>query len=197
MDKLEGYYFSALFSGCFLLSSVLFSKVTREQRDPYMDEIFHIPQAQQYCQGHFHQWDPMITTLPGLYLTSVGIVKPAAWLFGWSGSVVCSSGMLRFINLLFSLGNLYMFYLILCRIHTKMNPGWRSRHVGLDQMEKTGKVNDSTRNVICFIPVAFFLLVLFSDVLQSSYWMLCYGILQYTLCWTFRKPLVMMWILFP
>lgn len=121
MDKLEGYYFSALFSGCFLLSSLLFSKVTREQRDPYMDEVFHIPQAQQYCQGHFIRWDPMITTLPGLYLTSVGIVKPAAWLFGWSESVVCSSGMLRFINLLFSLGNLYMFYLILCRIHTKVS----------------------------------------------------------------------------
>ncbi|XP_056429648.1 dol-P-Glc:Glc(2)Man(9)GlcNAc(2)-PP-Dol alpha-1,2-glucosyltransferase isoform X2 [Hyla sarda] len=121
MDKMEGYYVSAMFSGCFLLSSLLFSKVTQEQRDPYMDEIFHIPQAQQYCQGHFNQWDPMITTLPGLYLTSVGIVKPAAWLFGWSDNVVCSSGMLRFINLLFSLGNLYMFYLILCRIHTKVS----------------------------------------------------------------------------
>ncbi|XP_073475800.1 dol-P-Glc:Glc(2)Man(9)GlcNAc(2)-PP-Dol alpha-1,2-glucosyltransferase isoform X3 [Aquarana catesbeiana] len=55
MEKLEGYYFSALFSGCFLLSSLLFSKITREQRDPYMDEVFHIPQAQQYCQGHFNQ----------------------------------------------------------------------------------------------------------------------------------------------
>ncbi|XP_075455885.1 dol-P-Glc:Glc(2)Man(9)GlcNAc(2)-PP-Dol alpha-1,2-glucosyltransferase [Ascaphus truei] len=119
MDRLEGYYFSALFSGCFLLSSFLFSKLTREQRDPYMDEIFHIPQAQQYCQGHFNQWDPMITTLPGLYLLSVGIVKPAAWVFGWSGSVVCSPGMLRFINLLFSLGNLYLLYLIICRIHHK------------------------------------------------------------------------------
>ncbi|CAI9545097.1 unnamed protein product [Staurois parvus] len=121
MDRLEGYYFSALFSGCFLLSSILFSKITREQRDPYMDEVFHIPQAQQYCQGHFNQWDPMITTLPGLYLTSVGIVKPAAWLFGWSKNVVCSSGMLRFINLLFSLGNLYMFYLILNKLHTRVS----------------------------------------------------------------------------
>ncbi|KAM4748590.1 dol-P-Glc:Glc(2)Man(9)GlcNAc(2)-PP-Dol alpha-1,2-glucosyltransferase [Rhinophrynus dorsalis] len=119
MEKLEGYYFSALFSGCFLLSSLLFSKLTREQRDPYMDEIFHIPQAQHYCQGHFNKWDPMITTLPGLYLASVGIVKPAAWLFGWSENVVCSPGMLRFINLLFSLGNLYMLYLILCKIHCK------------------------------------------------------------------------------
>ncbi|NP_001016192.2 dol-P-Glc:Glc(2)Man(9)GlcNAc(2)-PP-Dol alpha-1,2-glucosyltransferase [Xenopus tropicalis] len=119
MDKLEGYYFSALFSGCFLLSSILFSKITRQQRDPYMDESFHIPQAQLYCQGHFNQWDPMITTLPGLYLASVGMVKPAAWLFGWSDSVACSSGMLRFINLLFSLGNLYMIYLILSKINCK------------------------------------------------------------------------------
>jgi hypothetical protein len=34
---------------------------------PYMDEIFHIPQAQEYCQGNFRKWDPMITTFPGLY----------------------------------------------------------------------------------------------------------------------------------
>ena len=34
--------------------------------DPYMDEIFHVPQAQQYCNGNFSSWDPMITTPPGL-----------------------------------------------------------------------------------------------------------------------------------
>ncbi|OCT87311.1 dol-P-Glc:Glc(2)Man(9)GlcNAc(2)-PP-Dol alpha-1,2-glucosyltransferase [Xenopus laevis] len=119
MDKLEGYYFSGLLSGCFLLSSLLFTKITHQQKDPYMDEIFHIPQAQLYCQGHFNQWDPMITTLPGLYLASVGMVKPAAWLLGWSENVVCSCGMLRFVNLLFNLGNLYVLYLILCKINCK------------------------------------------------------------------------------
>ncbi|XP_054844442.1 dol-P-Glc:Glc(2)Man(9)GlcNAc(2)-PP-Dol alpha-1,2-glucosyltransferase isoform X2 [Eublepharis macularius] len=61
----------------------------------------------------------MITTLPGLYLVSVGVVKPAAWLFGWSGSIVCSTGMLRFINLLFGVGNVYLLYLLFCRIHQK------------------------------------------------------------------------------
>lgn len=65
------------------------------------------------------QWDPMITTLPGLYLASVGVVKPAARLFGWTGSVVCSVGMLRFINLLFSAGNFYLLYLLLLKIHLK------------------------------------------------------------------------------
>ena len=32
------------------------------------DEIFHVPQAQKYCNGNFRSWDPMITTPPGLYV---------------------------------------------------------------------------------------------------------------------------------
>jgi len=34
------------------------------------DEYFHIRQAQVYCAGNFSQWDPKITTPPGLYLLS-------------------------------------------------------------------------------------------------------------------------------
>ncbi|CAG8840605.1 21842_t:CDS:2, partial [Racocetra persica] len=33
--------------------------------NPYMDEIFHIPQAQRYCEGNYHEWDPKLTTPPG------------------------------------------------------------------------------------------------------------------------------------
>lgn len=34
----------------------------------YMDEIFHLPQAREYCaHGNWTHWDPKITTLPGLY----------------------------------------------------------------------------------------------------------------------------------
>ncbi|KAF9072739.1 glucosyltransferase [Rhodocollybia butyracea] len=39
--------------------------------EPYMDEPFHIPQAQAYCQGDFAFWDPKITTPPGLYIMSL------------------------------------------------------------------------------------------------------------------------------
>lgn len=39
--------------------------------EPYMDEPFHIPQAQAYCRGDFATWDPKITTPPGLYVMSV------------------------------------------------------------------------------------------------------------------------------
>ncbi|KAK2514146.1 hypothetical protein Q9233_015120 [Columba guinea] len=119
MERAEAYGFSAAMSGAFLLSCLLFAAVNRRQRGPYMDEAFHVPQAQAYCHGRFLQWDPMITTLPGLYLLSVGAVKPVAWLLGWTGSVVCSVGMLRFVNLLFSAGNLYLLYLLLSKIHQK------------------------------------------------------------------------------
>lgn len=39
--------------------------------DNVQDEIFHVPQAQQYCKGNFKSWDPMITTPPGLYALSL------------------------------------------------------------------------------------------------------------------------------
>ncbi|XP_054255797.1 dol-P-Glc:Glc(2)Man(9)GlcNAc(2)-PP-Dol alpha-1,2-glucosyltransferase [Indicator indicator] len=130
MEGVEAYGFTAALSGTFLLSCLLFAAINRSLHDPYMDEVFHVPQAQAYCHGRFlqfynpvslspSQWDPMITTLPGLYLVSVGVVKPAAWLFGWTGSVVCSVGMLRFINLLFTAGNFYLLYLLLFKIHQK------------------------------------------------------------------------------
>ncbi|XP_069765607.1 dol-P-Glc:Glc(2)Man(9)GlcNAc(2)-PP-Dol alpha-1,2-glucosyltransferase isoform X1 [Narcine bancroftii] len=119
MDRLEKFFFSAVVSSNFLVASVLFAMISRAQRTPYMDEIFHVPQAQKYCEGIFSEWDPMITTLPGLYLVSTGIIKPVSWLLSWTGTVVCSIGMLRFINLMFNTGNLYLLYLFFCRIHQK------------------------------------------------------------------------------
>ncbi|TSK13165.1 Dol-P-Glc:Glc(2)Man(9)GlcNAc(2)-PP-Dol alpha-1,2-glucosyltransferase [Bagarius yarrelli] len=84
-----------------------------------MDEIFHVPQAQKYCEGKFTEWDPMITTPPGLYLLSVGVIKPVMWLVGWTGPAVCSTAILRFMNVLFNCGNLYILYLLICHIHPK------------------------------------------------------------------------------
>lgn len=94
-----------------------------------MDEIFHVPQAQKYCHGKFNEWDPMITTLPGLYLASVGVIKPVVWLADLTGKVVCSTAMLRFLNLLFNCGNLYLLYLIICKLHFKEKTKTASRRV--------------------------------------------------------------------
>ncbi|KAK5110764.1 hypothetical protein LTR62_005641 [Meristemomyces frigidus] len=39
-------------------------------KDPYLDEVFHVRQAQHYCNARFDIWDPKITTPPGLYILS-------------------------------------------------------------------------------------------------------------------------------
>jgi alpha-1,2-glucosyltransferase len=38
--------------------------------ESYLDEVFHIPQAQAYWAGNWTHWDPKITTPPGLYVFS-------------------------------------------------------------------------------------------------------------------------------
>ncbi|BGP35598.1 glucosyltransferase [Rhodotorula toruloides] len=43
-------------------------RMNRTVGEPYMDEIFHVPQAQAYCRGDWKYWDPALTTPPGLYL---------------------------------------------------------------------------------------------------------------------------------
>lgn len=70
--------------------------------EPYMDEIFHIPATQRYCEGNFTYWDPKITTLPGLYLFSVGLLRPL--------HLVCSVTYLRSVNLLVGLVNLVLIH---------------------------------------------------------------------------------------
>lgn len=60
MEGVEAYGFSAAMSGAFLLSSLLFAAVNRRLREPYMDEVFHVPQAQAYCQGRFLQVGPAL-----------------------------------------------------------------------------------------------------------------------------------------
>ncbi|GAB4833806.1 hypothetical protein Ancab_032055 [Ancistrocladus abbreviatus] len=80
--------------------SILVNRIVPE---PYMDEIFHVPQAQQYCEGNFKSWDPMITTPPGLYYLSLAHVAslfPGMLLLQWASSIldVCSTAILRSIN---------------------------------------------------------------------------------------------------
>jgi alpha-1,2-glucosyltransferase len=47
--------------------------VNLEVPDPYLDEVFHAPQAQTYWEGKWTEWDPKITTPPALYVLSYGV----------------------------------------------------------------------------------------------------------------------------
>ncbi|KAF7279881.1 hypothetical protein GWI33_006642 [Rhynchophorus ferrugineus] len=67
------------------------------------DEEFHIPLGQQYCRFKFDEWDPKVTTLPGLYLITSLLLGPLN---------LCSIYWLRFISLLFSCLNIILLYAI-------------------------------------------------------------------------------------
>lgn len=67
---------------------------------PYLDEYFHIRQAQAYCAGDYGQWDPKITTPPGLYLLSFGAHALAKLV--WRSSD-CGVAELRTLNLVVAL----------------------------------------------------------------------------------------------
>ncbi|WYZ45881.1 hypothetical protein EsH8_IX_000106 [Colletotrichum jinshuiense] len=54
----------------FLLGWIWCSNVMAHVDRPYLDEVFHIPQAQKFCQGRWTEWDDKITTPPGIYIFS-------------------------------------------------------------------------------------------------------------------------------
>ncbi|THH12141.1 hypothetical protein EW145_g160 [Phellinidium pouzarii] len=54
---------------------VILREINQIVTEPYMDEPFHVPQAQAYCQGEWSTWDPKITTPPGLYIMSILLSK--------------------------------------------------------------------------------------------------------------------------
>lgn len=52
------------------LHSLWVTAVNSTVPEPYLDEVFHVPQAQAYWAGNWTQWDPKLTTPPGLYVFS-------------------------------------------------------------------------------------------------------------------------------
>ncbi|CAE8724566.1 unnamed protein product [Polarella glacialis] len=79
--------------------------------EPYMDEVFHIPQAQRYCEGRFEEWDEKITTFPGLYVFSAALSRVSRPF----GGQLCSPARLRADNALLSLGVQVLLYRLLRR----------------------------------------------------------------------------------
>ncbi len=59
----------------------------------------------------------MITTLPGLYMFTVGSYSPVTWLFGAPMDLACTTFWLRFINLVLAAGNVILIKLLMDKIH--------------------------------------------------------------------------------
>lgn len=92
-----------------------------------MDEIFHVPQAQKYCDYKFDEWDPKITTLPGLYFISFACLRTLAFALGHELDVVCTTFFLRMINVLFLMGHVLLLRQILIKLHCDKNQGNNQR----------------------------------------------------------------------
>lgn len=94
--------------------------------EPYMDEIFHIPQAQHYCKGNFKIWDPMITTPPGLYylsLLQISSLFPATFYAKSvsSFSELCSTATLRSANGVLAVISGLLVYEIITELRPALN----------------------------------------------------------------------------
>lgn len=103
------------------ITSIVFQLFNSEQPGPYMDEIFHIPQAQNYCIGNLSHWNNKITTLPGLYIISLMMLRLCNFV-PFLGRFMdqeqpCSTMFLRSINVIFMLLNLYLLYELTCIIN--------------------------------------------------------------------------------
>ncbi|EFN78313.1 putative Dol-P-Glc:Glc(2)Man(9)GlcNAc(2)-PP-Dol alpha-1,2-glucosyltransferase [Harpegnathos saltator] len=89
----------------FVTSTVLlFLYLNRIQPHYFIDEAFHIPQTLRYCAWNFTEWDPKITTLPGLYLITTAILSPFN---------LCNIIYIRCVNLIGTCINLYLIYNII------------------------------------------------------------------------------------
>ncbi|KIJ68711.1 glycosyltransferase family 59 protein [Hydnomerulius pinastri MD-312] len=91
----------------------LLKEFNNEVTDPYMDEPFHVPQAQAYCRGEWSTWDPKITTPPGLYILSI--------LFHRLFMFRCSMALLR-LTVTLTLLALPLFLTRLLAFHQRRRP---------------------------------------------------------------------------
>ncbi|ODV89184.1 glycosyltransferase family 59 protein [Tortispora caseinolytica NRRL Y-17796] len=71
MSKQIGKHFFVVSA---VTACLLLHQITDKVPDPYLDEIFHVPQAQRYVSGDY-TWDPKITTPPGLYILTEYVLK--------------------------------------------------------------------------------------------------------------------------
>ncbi|KAK4319854.1 hypothetical protein Pmani_009241 [Petrolisthes manimaculis] len=133
------------------VSYVFFVIIYTVQPTPFIDEIFHIPQAQKYCEGKFYEWDPKITTLPGLYLFSIGMNGPVSWVLGRQ---LCDVFSLRVTNLVASAFLLSTIHKLLMHLHgPKHMDSWKLL---------VGGVN------LCLLPVLYwFTFLYYTDVLST------------------------------
>ncbi|KAF2233934.1 glycosyltransferase family 59 protein [Viridothelium virens] len=189
MDQLSGQRSSlsiALLSGPALLAVVSgfwLQRISTEVPEPYLDEVFHIRQAQAYCAGKYAQWDPKITTPPGLYMLSAAF------------SAVfnrCDIKTLRALNVLGILGVFFQAFGIHLRRNRQKEPvaeQLQSQDEN-DELLQKAYMTHTSLNIALFPPLFFFSVLYYTDVLSTLYVMMNYDLFlrtsntKYARLWT-------------
>ncbi|KAK4610058.1 Dol-P-Glc:Glc(2)Man(9)GlcNAc(2)-PP-Dol alpha-1,2-glucosyltransferase [Fulvia fulva] len=133
-----------------------FAAVNKHVTEPYLDEVFHVRQAQHYCQGHWDVWDPKITTPPGLYFISY-LLSPI---------MGCSITALRAANVICLVA--------LCIIIRATYDARRKTNNESGPMSQILTYHSSL-NIVLFPPIFFFSALYYTDIastlsVMASYW---------------------------
>jgi len=127
------------------------------------DEVFHIPQAQKYCEGDFRSWDPKLTTPPGLYSFSL-LLKVVAF-----GS--CEVPDLRSIGLITLAALLLLCYLLRSSLQRNQE---RAEKNGRGSSADCSTIAHAAFNICLFPPLFFFSGLYYTDVLSTFIVILTY-----------------------
>lgn len=138
---------------CLVLIPLWVSLVNKAVPEPYLDEVFHVPQAQAYWAHKWTQWDPKLTTPPGLYLCSYIVFAIVLLLRG--SPTKLTPDVLRMTNV---------------GATTVIFP-WRLQKL-LDTLQRTtntrplgANVSHTVLNICLFPPLFFFSGLYYTDVL--------------------------------
>ncbi|KAK5127625.1 hypothetical protein LTR85_006966 [Meristemomyces frigidus] len=141
--------------------------VNRTVTEPYLDEVFHVRQAQQYCDGDFKYWDPKITTPPGLYLLSytasrISLLKDKLGINVELPLIGCDLFSLRCLNAT----GLALLVTLLVRLYRDRNPTAYNAHNLVFQ--------HSALNMVLFPPLFFFSALYYTDIWSTLFVVLFY-----------------------
>lgn len=133
----------------YLIASVpIFNKIYATTQS-VIDEEFHLRQGLHYCHQRFSEWDPKITTFPGLYIASLVVIP-----FN-----MCNIYGLRLVSLLASTCNVYLIF----RIRERLFPHQNAFILGIESIS------------ISLLPPLYFLShVYYTDVLSMTFFLAMY-----------------------
>ncbi|RAL61259.1 hypothetical protein DID88_010338 [Monilinia fructigena] len=131
-------------------------QVTKNVPEPYLDEVFHIPQAQAYCRWEYGTWDPKLTTPPGLYWWShlLSLV---------SGFTTCNPHFLRITNVI----ALTSIMVLAWKCRTLIIRAGAGHRIDLTPRLISADSLHTAVNIALFPPLFFFSGLYYTDVLST------------------------------